>query len=742
MADQELDIKIKATIDASEASKTIADLKKSSKDLVDLYEKAPIGTDQFKKLGSAIEDVDKKIISNQKGISSLGQAFEAVGKKTLPGLTEGIWSFNAALDANPIGAIVIAITLLIEGIKKLGEFILKDAAVLEEFEDIMAGIEKVVTVLAEEFVHLGDTILHPIDSFKRLIAAFKSGKEAKEAQDGLVESTANMNKYVSEQTIELNKLKIAAKDQTKSIIERQKAAQDGLKVEDSITKAKTENAKKEVEAAKLALQGIKDISPEQKAHITDLETKLTDIVAEGVQSRSRLETENNAFESEQTKKADKEKSDAAKKAQDAAKEYNKKISDLNNEFLLDDRQKLAKTFQDKLDDIKGNSEAEQKLRKAIRKKQDAALKKYDDDKEKEREKKEKKKLDTIKSNENKISEDKKQIALDDAKVVEEASKNEESAIEKKYDNEIKAAGTNKSKIAEIEKNKAADLEAIRSKEKDAIISTEEAQIDLNNSKAQTAIDNAQKTAKAEIDAADGDASTIKSIKERLAADVELITKQTNDANIKVEEDANKKSADLAAKSAADKIKKANAVKDAKIAAEKEAFDIAKGLLSALNDLDGLFSELSSQRSNQSLAEKNKAAKKEFNVKKALGIVQSAISTAEGIAAAVAKSPESGGLPGSAIAAAVGAIQIATIAAKKFTPEQSSSTNSPKAPSVPSSSLGSGSSQTFQAPSFFGLGQNSLSPQGVPTQKVVVVESDITNSQNRVNVIQNRSILGG
>lgn len=60
---------------------------------------------------------------------------------------------------------------------------------------------------------------------------------------------------------------------------------------------------------------------------------------------------------------------------------------------------------------------------------------------------------------------------------------------------------------------------------------------------------------------------------------------------------------------------------------------------------------------------NEAALKKAKQDKALAIMQAIISTAVGIAKAVSENPMMGGLPGSAIAAAMGAIQIATIAAQ-------------------------------------------------------------------------------
>lgn len=211
--------------------------------------------------------------------------------------------------------------------------------------------------------------------------------------------------------------------------------------------------------------------------------------------------------------------------------------------------------------------------------------------------------------------------------------------------------------------------------------------------------------------------------------------QRKDAQITYKEFAQLYKDDLELKKKAEEEKK-KAAKES----QKEVFENAKQLSTALNDLDSLFEELASQRRNQSAAQKAKTAKKEFEIKKGLGIVNAAISTAEGIAKAVADSPETGGLPGSAFAAAIGAIQIATIAAKKYTPGSSSGGSS--APSTPSFSTSNQSAPSFQPSTFQGLGQSQLnSSQSQQAQQVYVTQTDLNNSARKVSVTSNRSKIG-
>jgi hypothetical protein len=63
----------------------------------------------------------------------------------------------------------------------------------------------------------------------------------------------------------------------------------------------------------------------------------------------------------------------------ARKKYNSDLASLENEFNLSAREKLAKTFEDKAAVLKGNGDKEIKLREAIEKQKEAALKKFDED---------------------------------------------------------------------------------------------------------------------------------------------------------------------------------------------------------------------------------------------------------------------------------------------------------------------------------------------------------------------------
>lgn len=166
-------------------------------------------------------------------------------------------------------------------------------------------------------------------------------------------------------------------------------------------------------------------------------------------------------------------------------------------------------------------------------------------------------------------------------------------------------------------------------------------------------------------------------------------------------------------------------------------------------------DIADQSENQRLKKGEKASlevqKKQFNRRKALGIVNAIISTAEGIAKSVAESPETGGLPGSAIAALVGGIQIAKISSSKFQGDSGGAGGgggSVATPTVPSQ----GASQTLAnagRPSpflsntdmTFGTNAPRGNKSGGGVDRVIVLDyNDVRSAAQRAQVRDTRSTL--
>lgn len=175
----------------------------------------------------------------------------------------------------------------------------------------------------------------------------------------------------------------------------------------------------------------------------------------------------------------------------------------------------------------------------------------------------------------------------------------------------------------------------------------------------------------------------------------------------------------------------------KTALAKEYTDSAANLIGDLFTIADTFGK----KDEKSQKER---AKKKFKVDKALAMVNAGIDIGSGIAKTIATMGMPAAIPFVALAGALGAAQLATIASKKFDPDSGGSGGG----SAPSTSSGGGATPgggantgtQLTAPEFFNLGnrQQTQSSSSASTQKVVVVESDITNTQKKIDVIESRS----
>ena len=138
------------------------------------------------------------------------------------------------------------------------------------------------------------------------------------------------------------------------------------------------------------------------------------------------------------------------------------------------------------------------------------------------------------------------------------------------------------------------------------------------------------------------------------------------------------------------------------------------------------------KSEQIIAQ-NALQQKQFNTNKAFSLASTTIAGIESVVNALDVQPYPVGLALAVSAAAASAINIAKIASTTFNAQDP---NAGGASSV-SATVPTGN---FSAPTFFGLGQGGSkgsTPNPTP-QKVYVVESDITKSQQKVAVIQSRA----
>ena len=186
------------------------------------------------------------------------------------------------------------------------------------------------------------------------------------------------------------------------------------------------------------------------------------------------------------------------------------------------------------------------------------------------------------------------------------------------------------------------------------------------------------------------------------------------------------------------------MEDAKLDATKSALDQAAssyqqyaGAIQSITD--GIFdNEAKGQKKN--LAERNKILKKKFIADKAMGIVNAGISTAQSVMQALASTPPPAGYVMAALNGAMGIAQIAAIAAKQFNPETGSGSGAGASSIGGLQSAASMNQPQLQGSSLFNIGKTQMNINTPPPQKVYVTEGDISSTQNKVSVIQGRSLI--
>jgi len=200
-----------------------------------------------------------------------------------------------------------------------------------------------------------------------------------------------------------------------------------------------------------------------------------------------------------------------------------------------------------------------------------------------------------------------------------------------------------------------------------------------------------------------------------------------------------------------RINKAENAADKEIAALQKTFDAAtKGKNLSNAQQVALENKLAKDKYKIALDLFNKEEKlreRAFKANKAIQIVQALIGTAQGVVAALSEPFFPLMIARMALAATTGAVQIGVIASQKYQAGDAPTAPSPISvpePSLPSPSQNTnvqGPDRSFQAAQFFGLGGKQSQDSQDTYQKVYVVESDITDVQRRVNVIESRAVIG-
>ena len=280
--------------------------------------------------------IDTFALISQKGLIA-GNAILSFGTTVLTGITT---AFGVA--SGVAWAIATAgVALLIAGIVALVVYFDDIKNSITDFLGLTSEQERAAAATAEQYNKQAAAIENARDAYDRYstIVGASYDREIKLA------SAAGKN------TIDLEKRKAKSfEDSTNKLILQ-------LQAQLSLGQAANVSAKEQIALSR---------------QIQDLQGKVLD-------SKTETAAKEIATETEKNQKIAADNKAAGEKAAAARKKYNEDLANLETEFNLTAREKLAKSFEDKAAVLKGNGEKEIQLRAKIEADKQTALTKFDED---------------------------------------------------------------------------------------------------------------------------------------------------------------------------------------------------------------------------------------------------------------------------------------------------------------------------------------------------------------------------
>jgi hypothetical protein len=307
--------------------------------------------------------------------------------------------FNAALSANPIGAVIMVIMPLISALQKMQPVTDAINIGLGVFNNVLdVIIQRIKLFLSLDFVGAFSGLGSAISD------AATAGAEYAKIQKEIADRQQVQNVRNSEAEKQIAILNAQYKDGSKTLQERQaileqinKIEEENFKEQSAITQLALDAEEKKVRAL-LKTNGVRvdeletieqlieasqrlALQDETFAKLVDLKVQQNKQEQESLAITEKAQARLNTLREQE--KAKEEKALAEKKARlekeaAARQAYNEKILSLQDEFFLNDRQKLEKSFNDKLDAIVGFSKREIELRLKILAAQEKALAEFDE----------------------------------------------------------------------------------------------------------------------------------------------------------------------------------------------------------------------------------------------------------------------------------------------------------------------------------------------------------------------------
>jgi len=331
-------------------------------------------------LGSTLELVNLAFSDNEDVQASVAESLKAIAIAQ-----------QLANIAKEAGAILDTAELIKKSALAAGNFILAGSTTvltgITTAFGVASGIAWAIATLGVAALIAGivllvanfDKVLNAVTDFLGLTSeqdrAANTLNESYAAQivvlDGIIEREKSRGDIVQRQyDRQIKLLKSLGLDTLAVEKEKGKAYQQTLLAQNAAAQKEADIIKKSNKGTAKQYGDLLKLIQENNIAIQDSKDEIT--IAENEANLKRVEEEKKT--SEKLSAAQKSANDKLKEAQ---KKYQEDIKSLNDEFLLNDRQRLEKSFTDKLAVVKGNGEEEVKLRAAIEKAKKEALDVFD-----------------------------------------------------------------------------------------------------------------------------------------------------------------------------------------------------------------------------------------------------------------------------------------------------------------------------------------------------------------------------
>jgi hypothetical protein len=292
-------------------------LKQLTAQYINLKNPPKEATEQIKRLSDTLKSQEEAIGDTRRNVGNYKDALEG-----LPGglgkAIGGIRGFNAALTANPIGAVVQLVTFLTTAFQK--NAVIADQVTFA-FDALNKGFQFIIDTVVNtvsSFDNLQKAITNPIKFIKELATgtaqAAKDGFNASKAFDEFTVTQAKLNQQIQINEKRVEALTKSLKDRTKSEKERIAIANEAADLEIAGFKIKEDLAKQELANEQLKLKG-KKLSAEEEAKIIELQTKVFVAGEEQKTTAAQRQTRINILLQKEQVAADKAAKEELKKAE-------------------------------------------------------------------------------------------------------------------------------------------------------------------------------------------------------------------------------------------------------------------------------------------------------------------------------------------------------------------------------------------------------------------------------------------